>query len=92
LAFKELCPISLTQKHHVFVHVRKSKIANSDKIPVKVRSISMVGQALPYPLHIGEKHPRNGGVSAPLTNGACGCMSECLYPARGITKIKVIGA
>ena len=52
----------------------------------------MVGQALPYPLHIGEKHPRNGGVSAPLTSGASGCMSECLYPARGITKIKVIGA
>lgn len=92
MAFKELCPISLTQKHHVFVRVHKSKIANSDKIPMKVRSISMVGQALPYPLHIGEKHPRNGGVSAPLTSGACGCMSECLYPARGITKIKVIGA
>ena len=50
-----------------------------------------MGQALLYPLRIGEKHLQNGEVSAPLTSGACGYMSECFYPARGITKIKVIG-
>jgi hypothetical protein len=58
---------------------------------MKVRSIYTVGQALLCPLHIGEKHPRNGGVSAPLTSGACGCLPQCLYPARGIIEIKVIG-
>jgi hypothetical protein len=78
------------EKNYVLVHVHRSKIANSDKIPMKVRSIYTVGQALLCPLRIGEKHPRNGGVSAPLTSGACDCLSQCLYPARGIIKIKVI--
>lgn len=83
---KVICQVSLSHKLRSCPcpQDHRSKIANSDKIPMKVRSIYTVGQALLCPLRIGEKHPRNGGVSAPLTSGACGCLSQCLYPARGI--------
>lgn len=38
------------------------------------------------PSHTGEKHPRNGEVSAPLTSDACSCSRHCLYPEWGNNK------
>lgn len=41
-----------------------------DLLLEKLLFVLIKAMDIPDPSHIGEKHPQNEGVSAPLTNGA----------------------